>query len=350
MNDLAIFGFTVASAAAACGLLLLGARYVCRRWGGCGDDPDAYGDYRVVGHLDSGGSGEVYLARHRCAPQLSALKVLRCPDGPDDPAARRRFEREIELTSSLDHPNTIRVLEYGRADRRRYYYAMEYLEGMNLQQLVDRFGPLPSARCAHILAQVCGSLAEAHGKGIVHRDVKPGNIFLTEGEGTADFVKVLDFGLGKRVGQPSAELTLPGVVFGTPLYMAPECVLGSGCLDERADLYSLGGVAYFMLTGLPPFTSSSAIGVLAEHIKTRPRAPSAIAGRPIRPELEELVLRCLEKDPDDRIQSASELAAALRAIEFDRAWTNDDARAWWAARRCEGASRAAQGEPVIQAA
>ena len=334
MNDLAIFGLTVAFTAAACGLLLLGARYVCRRWGGNGDDPDAYGDYTIIGHLDSGGSGEVYLARHRCARRLSALKVLRCPDGRDA-AARRRFEREIELTSSLDHPNTIRVLEYGQADRQRYYYAMEYLEGMNLQQLVDQFGPLPSARCAHILAQVCGSLAEAHGKGIVHRDVKPGNIFLTECQGTADFVKVLDFGLGKRVGHPSAELTLPGVVFGTPLYMAPECVLGSGCLDERADLYSLGGVAYFMLTGLPPFTSSSAIGVLAEHIKTRPRAPSAIAGRPIRPELEELVLRCLEKDPDDRIQSASELAAALRAIEFDRAWTNDDARAWWDARRCE---------------
>jgi len=287
------------------------------------------GDYRILRRLDSGGVGDVFLAQHARMCRPAAIKVLRASEA-SDPSGLARFEREIQLASDLTHPNTIEILDYGRERENTFFYAMEYLAGMNIQNLVDRFGPLASERCIHILMQVCGSLSEAHARRIVHRDVKPGNIFLTDRGGMYDFVKVLDFGMSKKMGsRADPTLTQPGIVFGTPSYIAPESVLKPESVDVRADIYGLGAAAYFMLTGRPPFASTSVIEVLADHIRSVPTPPSRVAELPIAPELERIVLRCLEKNPDDRFRDAGELRAALRRISLDEPWTGEKAAEWW---------------------
>jgi serine/threonine protein kinase len=189
---------------------------------------------------------------------------------------------------------------------------------------------MSSSRCAYILTQVCGSLAEAHSQNIVHRDIKPANVFLTDRGGMSDFVKVLDFGMSKKVeAEPDVALTQPGLVFGTPLYIAPESIMDPENVDARADIYGLGAAAYFMLTGQPPFNSTSVIELLADHIKSAPKAPSQIAELPIDPALERIVLKCLQKNPDDRFQSIRALEAALRRLRFNKPWTGERAAEWW---------------------
>jgi len=310
---------TLASAAVVAYWLGLGLPFRRRR----------LGDYRLLRRLDSGGVADIFLAQHARMCRPAAIKVLRSADSRDSDGLAR-FEQEIRLASGLTHPNTIDILDYGKGRENTVYYAMEYLAGLNIQQLVDRFGPMSSARCAYILEQVCGSLAEAHAQSIVHRDIKPANIFLTDRGGMADFVKVLDFGMSKKVeAEPDVELTQPGLVFGTPLYIAPESIMNPENVDARADIYGLGAAAYFMLTGQPPFNSTSVIELLADHIKSAPDAPSRIAELPIDPALERIVLECLEKSPDDRFQSIRALEAALRGLRFERPWTGERAAEWW---------------------
>ncbi|MEJ2338953.1 MAG: serine/threonine-protein kinase [Gemmatimonadales bacterium] len=287
------------------------------------------GDYRLLQRLDSGGVADIFLAQHARMCRPAAIKVLRSSDSRDS-GGLARFEQEIRLASGLTHPNTIDILDHGRGRENTYYYAMEYLAGLNIQKLVDRFGPMPSERCVHILAQVCGSLAEAHAQSIVHRDIKPANIFLTDRGGLSDFVKVLDFGMSKKVeAEPDVALTQPGFVFGTPLYIAPESITDPENVDARADIYGLGAAAYFMLTGEPPFNSTSVIELLADHIRSAPEAPSRIAELPIDPALERIVLKCLEKSPDDRFQSIRALEGALCGLRFSRPWTGERATEWW---------------------
>jgi len=287
------------------------------------------GNYFIERQVGKGGMGEVFVARHALMCRPTAVKVLRSPNG-DEGAALARFEREVQLSSTLTHPNTITIFDFGRTSDATFYYAMEYLHGMDLQLLVERFGPIRSERAAYILEQVCGSLGEAHRLGIVHRDLKPSNIFLTERGGIYDFVKVLDFGLAKQVAaEGTAGVTKTGVIFGTPRYIAPESAYGEVEVDARADVYNVGGVAYWMLTGQPPFTSESPVKLIVDHIKTAPTRPSDLSELPIHPELEAVVLKCLEKDPADRYQSATEVGAALAAIEFDESWSREKAEEWW---------------------
>ena len=288
------------------------------------------GNYIIDREIGVGGMGKVYVAHHALMRRPTAVKVVRA-DQADQTGALQRFEQEVQLSAGLTHPNTITIFDYGRTPDDTFYYAMEYLAGMDLQLLVERFGPLPAERVAYILRQALGSLAEAHSRGIIHRDVKPSNIFLTQRGGLFDFVKVLDFGLAKRVvaDQGAAELTKTGVLFGTPRYIAPETVYGTEQADHRSDLYNLGGVVYWMLTGQPPFPAENSVDLLIDHVKTVPRPPSSMTEVPIPAQLDALVMRLLEKDPEDRFQSAGEAEAALKAIDFQPAWTQAKARAWW---------------------
>ncbi len=288
------------------------------------------GNYLVLDEIASGGMGRVLIAQHALLLRPTALKII-TPSDPEDCRALARFEREVRLSATLTHPNTITIYDVGWTPDNSLFYAMEYLEGFDLQRLVERFGPLPAARVVHLLRQVCGSLAEAHMRGIVHRDIKPSNIFVTQRGGIHDFVKVLDFGLAKRVtssGDP--ELTDSGSLFGTPAYVAPEAVFGAGKLDGRADLYCLGAVAFWLLTGYPPFRTTSTVGLLIDHLRTDPAPPSQLAELPVPPELDALVLKCMQKKPEDRHQTASDLETALDALVLTHRWTNRDAAEWWA--------------------
>jgi hypothetical protein len=288
------------------------------------------GNYLIHRALGGGGMGQVYVAEHALMCRPSAVKVLRAAPG-SDPDALARFEREVRLAASLSHPNTITIFDFGRTSDDTFYYAMEYLEGLDLERFVERFGPIPANRVIHILRQVAGSLEEAHARSIVHRDLKPSNIFLTVRGGMYDFVKVLDFGLAKRVeeGNEDAGLTKTGVIFGTPRYMAPETVYGDFEVDARSDIYNLGGVAFWMLTGRPPFTADRPVAVMIDHVKTKPPVPSEVSEIEIPPALDAIVLRCLEKDPGDRFSSARELRRALDFVPLEEPWDEEMAAAWW---------------------
>ncbi len=287
------------------------------------------GNYLIEKELGKGGMGQVYVARHAMICRPTAVKVMTSPDG-DGRAGLARFEREVQLSASLTHPNTITIFDFGRASDDTFYYAMEYLEGLDLQRIVERFGALPAERVVYLLRQVCGSLGEAHARGIVHRDIKPSNIFVTHRGGLYDFVKVLDFGLARKVKEGAdSGLTKTGMVFGTPQYIAPESVYGAQRSDARSDLYNVGGIAYWMLTGRPLFPGATSLDLIIDHVKTVPKAPSEVTDAPIPPELEAVVMRCLEKDPDARYQTAEALLQALQAVPLERRWTQELARAWW---------------------
>jgi eukaryotic-like serine/threonine-protein kinase len=281
------------------------------------------GSYRLGQLLGRGGMGEVYLAHQRMPARPAAIKLIRSEtlageDVRKGQLATARFRREAEAAARLKSPHTVELYDFGVTDEGRLYLVMELLEGITLDQLVRAEGPLPSARVIHILRQVCESLEEAHDAGLVHRDIKPANIHLGTVGRQHDFVKVLDFGLVKSIAGPSGEdslASIAGLAIGTPAYMAPEMVHGEGGVDGRADLYSLGCVAYYLLTGRLVFEGDSPIQTALQHVQQPPVPPSERTSNPIPPALERLVMACLAKRPADRPQSASELGAELMEVE-----------------------------------
>jgi serine/threonine protein kinase len=244
-----------------------------------------------------------------------------------------RFEREVQLTSHLAHPNTISIFDYGRTADGVFYYVMEYLDGLDLQRLVDEYGPVEPARVIHILAQMSGALAEAHALGLIHRDIKPANIVLTERPDEPDVVKVVDFGLVKRFGGNVAESVAGDALAGTPLYMAPEAISQPDTVDERSDLYAVGAVAYFLLTGQHVFEAGTVFEVCSKHMLEAPVSPSQRLGKALPADLEAIVLECLAKDRKDRPASAAILRARLLACADTGGNDLPTARAWWQAHR-----------------
>jgi serine/threonine-protein kinase len=298
------------------------------------------GQYALEEKLGEGGMGVVYRASHAMLRRPTAIKLL-LPDRAGKQALAR-FEREVRRTAMLTHPNTVTVFDYGRTTDGVFYYAMELLEGASLDELVDVDGPQPEERVIHILEQAAASLAEAHAAGLIHRDVKPGNILIVDRGGISDLVKVLDFGLVKDVGVGTGggattepELTMANTITGTPLYIAPETVTAPETADARADLYALGAVGYWLLTGTHVFGGSSTLEVCAHHLHSMPEAPSARLGKPVSLDLETLILACLAKRPEDRPSSAGALRERLRACAAAGRWTNDRAAQWWANHRHE---------------
>lgn len=288
------------------------------------------GQYTLGEKLGQGGMGTVYRARHAMLRRPTAIKLLDAAQS--NPTMLARFESEVRLTSSLGHPNTVVVYDYGHSPDGIFYYAMEYIDGITLQTLVDADGAQPPARVVHILVQACSALAEAHAIGLVHRDVKPSNIMLCNRGGIADFVKVLDFGLAKDLtAGRDPRLSQSTALIGTPLYVAPELVVGQPDIDGRVDLYAVGAVAYFLLTGTPVFTGNTTFEVCARHLSVVPEPPSQRLGRPLPATLEALVMQCLDKSPAGRPASAEGLAESLRKLDVG-VWDLARARAWWAAR------------------
>jgi serine/threonine-protein kinase len=279
------------------------------------------GQYQLQRRLGKGGMGEVYLAEHVLLRRPCAVKLIR-PDQAGDAEMLARFEREVQLTAALTHPNTIQVFDYGHAEDGTFYYAMEYLPGPNLEELVRRHGPLPAARAIHLLRQICGALSEAHGVGLIHRDIKPGNVIVCPRGGMADVAKLLDFGLVRQVGTDSAAAgnSRHGTIAGTPEYMSPEQATGRDDLDARCDIYGLGGLAYFLLTGRPPFAGLNLAETLAAHRHTAP-APLGTHVTDVPADLEAIVLRCLAKDPASRFSDARSLEAALAQCQAAGQWT-----------------------------
>jgi serine/threonine-protein kinase len=294
------------------------------------------GCYQLVEKLDHGGMGEIWRARHRMLARPVAVKLIR-PEllgvkSPVEAAALvARFQREAEATAALHSSHTIALHDFGVTPEGAFYYVMELLDGLDLETLVRRFGPVPPERAIHLLIQACDSLAEAHATGLVHRDVKPANILTCHWGLKWDFVKVLDFGLVKTAWTMGDDdhLTSEGTITGTPAYMAPEAALGGQAIDARVDLYGLGCVAYWLLTGERVFVGRTPVEVLMHHIKTPPIPPSERTGRPIPASLEALVLACLAKDPDERPASAEWLAARLAECETSGDWTPARAHEWW---------------------
>lgn len=291
------------------------------------------GQYRLEEKIGEGGMGAVYRASHAFLRRPTAVKIL-----PPDKAGSdnmRRFEQEVQLTAGLTHPNTITIFDYGHTSDGLFYYAMEYIDGLILSDLVARSGPQPQGRVIDIIGQVASALVEAHGIGLVHRDIKPSNIMvqlLHSHGGAGDCVKVLDFGLVKEVRQEGGiELTNEANLSGTPQYMAPESITTPDTIDARADLYALGAVAYYLLTGTHLFTGQTVVEVCSHHLHTAPEPLSSRLGKPIVADLEQLVLNCLAKDPSARPQSALELERQLTELASILPWTTEDAGRWWAA-------------------
>ena len=287
-----------------------------------------FGQYRLRRRLGSGGMGEVYLAEHQLLKRPCAVKLIR-PDAATDERALARFESEVRLTATLSHPNTVEIYDYGRAEDGTYYYAMEYLPGLTLAEMVERYGPQPPARVVYLLRQVCGALREAHAAGLIHRDIKPSNIIAARRGGMDDVAKLLDFGLVRPSATArSAHLSAEGQILGTPLFMAPEQATGTRTVDERSDIYSMGAVAYYLLTGRPPFEGEDSIVVLIAHARDPVTPPSRIrAGIPR--DLERVVLLCLAKDPAERYPDAASLERALAACACSENWDQDLAARWW---------------------
>jgi hypothetical protein len=286
------------------------------------------GQYALEDKIGAGGMGSVYRARHAMLRRPTAVKLL----DPDkvSPVSIARFEREVQLTSQLNHPNTITIYDYGRTPEGLFYYAMEYLEGIDLDELIDRFGPIPEGRVLHILRQVCGSLAEAHAIGLIHRDIKPANLILTCRGGVYDLVKVLDFGLVKALGgEREVQLTATHSLTGTPRYLSPEAIERPDTVDARTDIYAMGAVAYYLLTGTPVFTATTLVELCMQHVKEPPEPASQRLNRPVSPDLENVILRCLAKKPEDRPESAAVLLGELEKCKLPHPWTSADARAWW---------------------
>lgn len=295
------------------------------------------GSYQLEDRLGEGGMGEVWRARHRFLARPAAIKLVRpemlgVDSGSKARIARQRFEAEAQVTASLTSPHTVRLFDFGVAEDGRFYYVMELLDGLDLGVMVQQFGPLPAPRVVHVLRQVCHSLAEAHARGLVHRDVKPANVFLCRSGLDADVAKVLDFGLVHSVTRDAGnDLTLSadglGGPVGTPAFMAPEMIRGAD-VDARADVYALGCLVHFLLTGRPVFDGATTMQVLLAHVGTPPQPPSRRAAGAVPPWLDALVLACLEKDPAKRPASVSNVLARV-ALGGGPPWSSADAWAWW---------------------
>lgn len=305
------------------------------------------GQYRLKQKLGSGGMGEVYLAEHQMMKRPCAIKLIKA-DKTGDPQALARFEREVRSTAKLSHWNSIDIYDYGHTADGTFYYVMEYLPGYNVGELVDSGGALPPARVLHLMRQVCDALAEAHGIGLVHRDIKPANLFCAYRGGEFDVAKLLDFGLAKPTSQTSdTQLTQEGAITGSPLFMSPEQATGERDADVRSDIYSLGAVLYYMLTGRPPFAYEQPMKVIVAHVsEDAPLLRDFVPGLPV--ELEEIVLRCLEKDPDDRYQNVAALRDALDQVSLDDQWSSALAADWWNCNGCP--QRKAMAAAALEAA
>src|SRR5690606_35389072 len=294
--------------------LAFGARII-KRLQGSARRAERLGQYTLEERIGQGGMGTVYRAQHALLRRPTAVKVIRSVDL--DSATRVRFEREVQATSQLTHPNTVAIYDYGHAAGGVFYYAMEYLDGITLQELVRSDGPQPQGRVMHILQQVCGSLAEAHAAGLVHRDIKPANIMLCQRGGAYDVVKVLDFGLVKNVDTGESLLTAANALAGTPHYMAPEYITEPARADARADVYAVAAVAFYLLTARLLFDGGNMMSVLTRHMTEEPPRPSTITPFPVDPALEALLLTCLDKDPERRPADAGELLQKLEQLAIE---------------------------------
>lgn len=294
------------------------------------------GSYELLKLLGQGGMGEVWLAQHRMLARRAAVKLIRPEALGDDPAScsvvMRRFEREARATAALDSYHTITLYDFGLSQEGAFYYVMELLKGFNLDVMVKRFGPMQPERVVYLLRQVCHSLGEAHECGLVHRDVKPANIYVCRLGPEYDFVKVLDFGLVKPLsdrGKGASDLTAEGVAAGTPAFMAPEMALGKDAIDGRVDIYGVGCVAYWMLTGHRVFEAENALATVVAHVQEKPVPPSQRTELKIPEPLERVVLGCLEKDPANRPASAIELERLLGDSIHGDGWSRERAAEWW---------------------
>jgi eukaryotic-like serine/threonine-protein kinase len=286
------------------------------------------GAYVLKKVIGEGGMATVYLARHDLLRRPAAVKLLKPARATDEMIAR--FEREVQMASSLAHPNTVEIFDFGRTRDGLFYYAMEYLDGLTVSEVLSRQNPIPVPRTIHLLRQVCAALAEAHAKGVVHRDIKPENIMVCRYGGVYDHVKILDFGLVKHVAEKhSRDLTRSLRILGTPLYMAPERLRNPADVDARVDIYALGAVAFLMLTGRKLFESSDDLQLTSKILNEEAPRASAVAPQPIPVELDLLVLSCVEKRREDRPQRIADLVEAFDALALEHRWTQREAELWW---------------------
>ncbi len=335
------------------GMAYLGARIVYGM-GKAVREAREMGSYRLVEQLGKGGMGEVWRAEHRTLARPAAIKLIR-PEvlgaGGMESAdvLQRRFEREAQATALLRSPHTIEVYDFGVTEDGTFFYVMELLDGFDLEQLVERFGPVPPERAVHFLRDLADSLAEAHDAGLVHRDVKPANVYACRQGRDMDFVKVLDFGMVKptnTLAEDAVQLTAEHSIGGTPAFISPEQALGEKELDGRSDIYAVGCVGYWLLTGGYVFEAKAPIEMLMQHIKEEPPPPSQRSGVPIPAELDALILRCLSKERSDRPQTGDELRAALDALPLGESWTRERARQWWDAHHVSNVPEADSDVPV----
>ncbi|MHC2066218.1 protein kinase domain-containing protein [Bremerella sp. T1] len=290
------------------------------------------GQYTLDEKLGEGGMGVVYRAHHALLHRPTAVKFLDSEKSDEQSIAR--FEREVQHTTQLNHPNTIAIYDYGRTEDGVFYYAMEYLDGLNLEDLVQLHGAQPDGRVVSILRQICASLHEAHSVGLIHRDIKPANIIVNSRGGVFDLVKVLDFGLVKSIdSKKQISITQNTGIVGTPLYLSPEAIQDSSSVDARSDLYAVGAVGYFLLTGSPVFDGNGLLDIIKQHVDSSPLPFSERSEHSSSADLEKLILRCLSKDPHERPQNARQLSKELAACSVEQSWTEADAETWWQRNR-----------------
>ena len=300
-------------------------------------EAQSMGSYKLVDLLGRGGMGEVWRAEHRMLVRPAAIKLIRLPSTGEDKEGLskimlRRFEREAQATAALESNHTVTLYDFGISDEGNFHYVMELLKGVDLESMVRRFGPVPPNRTVCLFKQACHSLGEAHQNGLIHRDIKPANIYVSRLGPDHDFVKVLDFGLvksGDTSGDGLTQLTLQGVTTGTPAYMAPEMAVADQEMDFRVDLYALGCVAYWLLTGQLVFDAKSHVEMLIHHAQSEPVPPSQRSEFEVPPALDELILCCLEKNPANRPATAEELSRRLEACPLGESWSQEHARNWW---------------------
>jgi serine/threonine-protein kinase len=339
-----------------CGAIAYVISRIVYRYGVRLKNARAIGSYELVSKLGEGGMGEVWLGRHRMLARPAAVKLIRPELLGHDYRSREiavsRFGREAMATAALRSTHTIDVYDFGVTEDGAFYYVMEFLEGMNLDVMIRRFGPVEPARAIHLLRQVCHSLGEAHARGLIHRDIKPANIFTCRLGPDCDFVKVLDFGLVKQtanLADDATALTAHGATAGTPAFMAPEIALGHSDVDGRADIYALGCVAYWLVTGNAVFKGDTPVATILAHVREQPVPPSQRSEIAIPPALDALILDCLAKDPAARPETTTVVERRLAAIET-ASWTPDDARKWWALHGPLGTHSTIAGQDLSAAA